>query len=112
MSVDLGNTYDDYSELIDQLYKFCANRERAQCDNDNFRLTSEALRMVCYELGKERTFVARGSAPKAKTNKAIDTMADVMKAYNDLNREELELDRRDVDADVLANARRRPGRKD
>lgn len=102
---DLGNNYEEYSELLDALFRFRQNR--AHCENENFQLVTEALKMLCDELGKERAFVSRGAAP-GKSNRAAASLGDVLKAYNELNREEIELDRRDLDAEQLDKARNRP----
>lgn len=104
MPANLGNSYEEYSELIDALYRF--RQKRSRCDNPNFQLATEALKMLCDELGKERACIERGGVKPA--TRAADSLADVLKAYNELNREEVELDRRDLDAEQMAKMRKRP----
>jgi len=108
MENPLGNEFEDYSELLEVLYRFRRKREGVQHSHPAWKLTSEALRMLTDELGKERSFLSRKVAPK--NSKAAETLADVLNAYNELNREEVELDRRDLDVKVIDKIRRRPSR--
>lgn len=112
MECQLGNEFEDYSELLEVLYRFRRKRDTVSHENAAWKLVTNALRMLTDELGKERSFLSRKAAPPAKQSKAVESLADVLSAYNELNREEVELDRRGIDAQVIEKIRRRPRLKE
>lgn len=106
MANELGNNFEEYSELIRLLARFRRKRDGADHDNPSWKLVTQALKMLTDELLKEQSFL-EADGPR-RNNRAAESLADVLHAYNELNREDVELDRRDIDADVMEKVRRRP----
>ena len=104
----MANTFEDYSETITTLARFERKRDADRHSHPQWRMVNEMLAMLIRELVREQSYIEKDTAPKK--GRADEEMADLLHRYNILNREEVELDRRDIDVDLAGKMRKRPGK--
>lgn len=108
--LNMSNTFEDYSELITTIARFQRKRDEGRHSHSGWRTVTEALEMLIKELVREQSFLEKNE--QYKERRTDKDLADLLHSYNELNKEAVELDRRDVDVDLAGKIRKRPRRRE
>ncbi|HWP59004.1 MAG TPA: hypothetical protein VNL14_14015 [Candidatus Acidoferrales bacterium] len=100
----MANTYEDYDKLIKELAAFKRRRDPGAHDHPGWRNVNVMLDALQLELLAEQSFLEKhgesGSRPRgSRIDNVRREIGDILRDYNELNR-------RDVDAEVLSKYRK------
>lgn len=100
----MSNTYEDYDKLIKELAAFKRRRDPDAHDHPGWRSVNVMLDALQLELLAEQSFLEKSGLGAAQ--KRASRIDNVRREIGDILRDYNELNRRDVDAEVLAKYRK------